>query len=143
MPAVTVPLPVSTPRVDARLVRRARDGDAGAFDEVATSLLADTYRLAAAILGNEADAADATQNAIVAAWRVLPNLEDPAEFEAWFHRILVTECRMRLRQRAAEGDSFNLDSEPREGAVPPPPPVVDRARGGRPHRACVRPSGPV
>jgi DNA-directed RNA polymerase specialized sigma24 family protein len=35
------------------------------------------YRLTLAIVGNEADAADATQDAFVAAWRQIRGLRDP------------------------------------------------------------------
>jgi RNA polymerase sigma-70 factor (ECF subfamily) len=83
-----------------RQVRAARAGDAHAFELLARSVLPVAYRLAAAILGSETEAADATQNALVAAWRELPNLRDDAAFEAWFRRILVNECRMQLRRRA-------------------------------------------
>ena len=68
---------------DAGLVRRARDGDAQAFDAIAASRISDAYRLAAAILGSQAAAADATQNALLAAWRELPHLRDLDRFSAW------------------------------------------------------------
>ena len=41
------------------------------------------YRLSFAILGNEADARDAAQEAFVAAWRQLPRLRDVVCFDAW------------------------------------------------------------
>ena len=83
-----------------RQVRAARAGDTHAFELLARSVLPSGYRLAAAILGSEVDAADAVQNALVAAWRELPNLRDDTAFEAWFRRILVNECRMHLRRRS-------------------------------------------
>jgi RNA polymerase sigma factor (sigma-70 family) len=60
------------------------------------------YRLAWAILGNSGDADDATQEAFASAWRHRRSLRDPARFDAWFGRILVNECRQRLRRRARE-----------------------------------------
>lgn len=83
----------------AHRVRDAQHGDLRAFEAIVETALPGAYRLAAAILGNEADAADATQNALVAAWRELPRLRDTGAFDAWFHRILVNECRMRVRDR--------------------------------------------
>ena len=59
------------------LVHRARGGDLAAFDAIAASRLPGAYRLAAAILGNEGEAADATQEALVAAWRGLPGCRIP------------------------------------------------------------------
>jgi len=84
---------------DAGLVRRACAGDADAFDVIVADRLSGAFRLASTILGSQADAADATQNAFLAAWRQLPQLRDIDRFDAWFHRILVNECRMRVRQQ--------------------------------------------
>ena len=50
----------------------------------------------------EAAAAAATQNALLAAWRELPNLRDLERFDAWFHRILVNECRMQVRHQSRQ-----------------------------------------
>ena len=85
---------------DTRNVRAARAGDVRAFEVIVSEKLPGAFRLASAILGNEAEAADATQNALVAAWRELPRLRDCAAFDAWFHRILVNECRMQVRRRS-------------------------------------------
>jgi RNA polymerase sigma-70 factor (ECF subfamily) len=85
---------------DTRNVRGARAGNVRAFEVIVSEKLPAAFRLASAILGNEAEAADATQNALVAAWRELPRLRDCATFDAWFHRILVNECRMQVRRRS-------------------------------------------
>ena len=58
-----------------------------------------SYRLAGMILGNADDARDATQDAVLRAWRSGPTLKDPARFDAWFDRILVNACRDQLRRR--------------------------------------------
>lgn len=59
-----------------------------------------SYRIARLILRDEAEAEDATHDAVVAAWRHWARLRDPARFDAWFGRILVNGCRDRLRRRA-------------------------------------------
>jgi hypothetical protein len=64
---------------DAQLIERARHGDASAFDALVEARLQLCYRLAWSILLNDADAADATQEAFVAAWRQLPRLRDARE----------------------------------------------------------------
>jgi DNA-directed RNA polymerase specialized sigma24 family protein len=51
---------------DEALVRRARLGDAAAFNSLVASRIDRCYRLAWSILLNDADAADATQDAFVA-----------------------------------------------------------------------------
>ena len=84
---------------DAALVRRAARGDAVAFERLVTARTDRAFRIAQAILANEADAYDATQEAFVSAWRELPRLRDPERFDAWLRRILVNACRAQLRRR--------------------------------------------
>jgi RNA polymerase sigma-70 factor (ECF subfamily) len=78
--------------VDIELVTRAQRGDRAAFGllaaEIATRFLAVSRR----ILRDIDLAEDAVQQALVAIWRDLPNLHDPARFEAWSYRLLVRAC---------------------------------------------------
>ncbi len=57
------------------------------------------YRLSYAIVGDEADARDATQETFIAAWRRIRELHDPERFDAWLQRIAVNSARMTLRAR--------------------------------------------
>jgi RNA polymerase sigma-70 factor (ECF subfamily) len=57
------------------------------------------FRLAGLILGDQNEAEDATQDALLRAWQSAASLRDPAGFGAWFDRILVNVCRDRLRRR--------------------------------------------
>ena len=84
---------------DEALVQRARLGDAAAFDRLVASRIDRCYRLAWSILLNDADAADATQDAFVAAWRELPRLRDASAFDGWLNRIVANAARMARRHR--------------------------------------------
>ena len=84
-------------RID--LIRLASGGDRDAFERVVMTSVDRSFRIAKAILGSEADARDATQDAYISAWRDLPNLRSPEQFDAWFRRILVNACRGLLRRR--------------------------------------------
>jgi RNA polymerase sigma-70 factor (ECF subfamily) len=70
---------------------------ADAFRALADRHLDASYRLAQVILGQRAEAEDATHDAFVIAWRNWSTLRDPELFEHWFDRILVNTCRNRLR----------------------------------------------
>ena len=59
------------------LVRRAQAGDREAFEVLVEQHAAETFRLAAAIVG-VADARDVAQEALVAAWQQLPAFATPA-----------------------------------------------------------------
>jgi RNA polymerase sigma-70 factor (ECF subfamily) len=93
MPGATAPL------VD-RLVERARRGDEVSFETLIRSRVDGLFRTAWAILGDEADARDAVQEACVQAWRNIPRLRDADRFDPWISRILVNACRTRLRSRS-------------------------------------------
>jgi len=62
------------------------------------------YRLAWAILGNEEEAMDATQDALTTAWQRRGSLRDRDKLEAWLGRILINKCRDRLRSRGRVRD---------------------------------------
>ena len=86
--------------VEAGLVERARHGDTLAFEALLSTRLDKLFRTAWAILGSEADARDATQDACLSTWRQLPRLRDVERFDAWLSRILVNACLLQLRRRA-------------------------------------------
>jgi RNA polymerase sigma-70 factor, ECF subfamily len=84
---------------ETALVQLACRGDHDAFAALVDARLAATLRTALAILGNEADARDATQEIFLRAWRSLPELREPDRFAAWFGRIVVNTCRTAIRGR--------------------------------------------
>jgi len=84
--------------MDPGLVIRAQRGDLEAFANLAAPLYARLHRLAASIMGDAAQAEDATQQAMLDVWRHLPQLRDPARFEAWCYRALTNACRSEGRR---------------------------------------------
>ncbi len=86
-------------RLDRALVEQARRGDIDAFETIVRSRIDAVYRLSFAILGDEADARDATQETFVAAWRRIGSVRDLDRFDAWLQRIAVNAARMALRGR--------------------------------------------
>lgn len=87
------------PLFSASLVTRAQAGDQIAFTRLIEERHKQLYRTAWAILRNDQDALDATQDACMGAWRELPRLRDPERFDAWLTRSLVNRCRTALRSR--------------------------------------------
>lgn len=78
-------------------------GDHDAFAALANAHVDRMYSLARSILRDADRAEDATQEALVRAWRELPRLRDPERFGAWLRRLLVSACYdegRRRRQRA-------------------------------------------
>jgi RNA polymerase sigma-70 factor (ECF subfamily) len=69
-----------------------------AFEALSAARLLRAYRLAALILRGDGDAQDAVHDAAVLAWTRFDELRDHDKFDAWFDRIVVNECRQRLRR---------------------------------------------
>jgi len=93
-------------------VGRADDPRARTFAELMDRRVLDgAYRYATLVIGDRADAEDATHDAALTAWRHLGELRDPAKFEAWFGRIVVNGCRDRLRSRRRLPVHLELDPE--------------------------------
>jgi RNA polymerase sigma-70 factor, ECF subfamily len=113
---------------DDALIRRARTGDAGAFGALVDTRIDRCYRLAWSILSNDADAADATQEALVAAWKQLPRLRDTAAFDGWLNRIVANSALMARRHRVRLREVSVRPANPGEGAAPHEPQQDLRAR---------------
>jgi RNA polymerase sigma-70 factor (ECF subfamily) len=79
-------------------VRRARLGDAAAFDSAVGPELEDLRRLATAIVLDRQVADDVVQESLLAAWRGLNQLRDAAAFRTWLRRIVINRARNALRQ---------------------------------------------
>ena len=80
-----------------RLVEQAMRGDQDAFASLAADSVDGCYRLAYRILRDPHRAQDATQQALLGAWRDLPTLRDPERFDAWLHRLVVNACYQEAR----------------------------------------------
>ena len=78
--------------MDTDLVTRAQHGDEEAFASLAVAVGDRLHAVAHRILRDIDLAEDATQQALLAIWRDLPQLRDPARFDAWSYRLLVRAC---------------------------------------------------
>jgi RNA polymerase sigma-70 factor (ECF subfamily) len=103
------------------LVERAMAGDLEAFTELARLSIDRLYAVARLILRDTEKAEDATQEALVAAWRDIAGLRDPDRFEPWLRRLLVHACyheaRTDRRRLHYEGQLRTLDEGARDPAV--------------------------
>ncbi|MEO8626349.1 MAG: sigma-70 family RNA polymerase sigma factor [Candidatus Limnocylindrales bacterium] len=105
--------------MDRELLLKARAGDREAFELVVAAKAEPLFRTAMAIVGNEADARDATQETFINAWRSFGHLRDPEHFDAWIGRILINQCRMALRHRGRVREIAITDSTDYRRPAPP------------------------
>ncbi len=85
------------------------------FTQQVRPMLDTLYRIAYTILGNDADAQDAAQNAVEQAYVSLDRLKDRAKFRPWLMRILKNECYIILRSKKRV---IPFDELPEESAEP-------------------------
>ena len=78
--------------MDTELVIRAQRGDEEAFASLAVAVGDRLHAASHRILRDVDLAEDATQQTLLAIWRDLPQLRDPARFDAWSYRLLLRAC---------------------------------------------------
>ncbi len=94
--------------MDTDLVIRAQRGDTTAFAAIAGAVADRFLGVARRILRDFDLAEDATQQALLAVWQDLPQLRDPARFEAWSYRLLVRACYAEGRKERRWSPNLRL-----------------------------------
>src|SRR4051795_10040573 len=112
--------------VDRDLVEQARRGDREAFAVLVHQVTDSLYAVSQRILRDPALAEDALQNALVLAWRRLPNLREIDRFEAWIHRILVHACYDESQRTRSWRTSVTVLSVEHPGRLDETSSVLDR-----------------
>jgi RNA polymerase sigma-70 factor (ECF subfamily) len=102
------------------LIKRAAAGDTVAFEQIMIHSQQKVMALSWRMLGNEADARDASQEVFLRVYKYLGRFRQDQDFFAWIYQITVNVCRdiAKKRQRhAAQFPSFaSLDTGSGEGA---------------------------
>jgi RNA polymerase sigma-70 factor (ECF subfamily) len=101
--------------VNAELIEQAQAGDAAAFEQLVgphrNEIQVHCYRF----LGSLADAEDALQETLTAAWQALPAFEGRSSVRTWLYRIATNRCLNLLRStRRRSPAELPVDVEPPE-----------------------------
>lgn len=114
---------------EARLVEAARTGDRRALDRLLRLHQPQIHAVCRRITGNDADALDATQDALIAIVRGLPRFDGRSKFSTWAYRIATNACLDELRRRKRrplvglpEHDGTTV--EPADAGTPDPGEVI-------------------
>lgn len=110
----------------AEAVRRWRDGDPDAGEELARSSMRLALRTAGALLGSREEAADVAQEVAIDVLDSLGRLRDPEAFNAWVHRITVRRTLRRLKLRRRAGATETPLALLDDSNQPPAPEGLDR-----------------
>ncbi len=125
---------------EQHLVEQARSGDQPAFEQLADHYRRELHVHCYRILGSVADAEDAVQETMLAAWRGLGRFEGRSSVRTWLYRIATNRSLNMLRtasRRPAAG--LPLDADPPEptrlGEIAWLEPYPDALLGDRDDRA--------
>lgn len=108
---------------DTGLVERIRLGDRAAFNALVQRHQATVYRVCYRILGEQEDAADATQEALLRAYRKLDTFRGQSAFKTWLIRLTVN---VSLNERERRKATLPLD-DVYSATTPDPATVIAHA----------------
>jgi RNA polymerase sigma-70 factor (ECF subfamily) len=112
------------------LIKRAASGDTVAFEQIMIHSQQKVMALSWRMLGNEADARDASQEVFLKIYKYLAGFKQDQDFFAWVYQITVNVCRdiAKKRQRhAGPFGSLSLTGEESAFEVPALQDTADEA----------------
>ena len=84
---------------EGRLIQRASEGDAAAFNMLMGAQERRMYAVALRMCGNPEDAQDCLQEAMLRIWRAISGFKGQSSFSTWAYRITMNTCLDELRKR--------------------------------------------
>jgi len=90
------------PGPDTEIAVRIAAGDESAFESVMRLHNQQMFRIARAILKDDAEAEDALQDAYLEAFRKIETFRGEARLSTWLTRIVINQSLMRLRRQKRE-----------------------------------------
>jgi len=96
---------------DAELLQRHVAGDPDAFGTLFRRHRERLWAVAVRTLGDPEEAADALQDAMIAAFRRASSFRGDSAVTTWLHRIVVNAALDRMRRRAARPAAHGQDEE--------------------------------
>jgi RNA polymerase sigma-70 factor, ECF subfamily len=96
---------------DEELLRRHVDGDPDAFGELFQRHRDRLWAVAIRTLGDPEEAADALQDAMIAAFRRASSFRGDSAVTTWLHRIVVNAALDRVRRRSSRPTAGGQDDD--------------------------------
>ena len=92
------------------LIRKAKQGDMHAFEELILKHEKIVYNVALRMMNHGEDAKDISQEVFLKAYRSLSNFDERSAFSTWLYRITHNTCIDEMRKRKGK-QSYSLEEE--------------------------------
>ncbi len=99
---------------DAYLVKRTLEGDIRAFEALIDKYKNMVFTISFRMLGNHADAEDASQEVFLRLFNSLKKYNSNHKFSNWLYQITMNICRDELRKRKNAKGNISLDEPLKE-----------------------------
>ena len=100
------------------LIRKAKQGDMLAFEELILKHEKIVYNLALRMMNHSEDAMDISQEVFLKAYRSLANFDERSAFSTWLYRITHNTCIDEIRKRKGKQTySLEEDLESEDGSM--------------------------
>ncbi len=93
--------------METKLLERAIQGDVDSFEQLIKTYNRYVYNIAYRMMGNEEDAKDMSQEALIKAYRNIKTFKMESSFSTWLYRIVINTCKDELRKRKEK--TYSLD----------------------------------
>lgn len=123
---------------DEELVKAAKQGELGAFEELVARHRDKIYARAFSMLRNEDEALDLSQEAWVKGWQRLAQFQGDSSFGTWMTRVVINLCLDQLRRRKRQRTESIEEMDEESGGVERRMPVVTTNPTERLERAELR-----
>ena len=99
---------------EALLIKKAKNGDVEAFEELIQQYEKTIYQLCLRMLKEPQEAYDAAQEVCIKVWRQLDTFEEASKLSTWIYRIATNQCLDLIRKnkrRAVEISLYQSDEQ--------------------------------
>lgn len=99
------------------LIIQSISGDIKSFETLIIGYQKMAYNVAYRIMGNEEDAKDMTQEALIKVYKNLKKFRMDSSFSTWLYRIVMNTCKDELRKKKMKVISIDQPIETGEGKM--------------------------
>lgn len=85
--------------MESTLIEKSIQGDVSSFEKLIIQYNRYVYNIAYRMMGNEEDAKDMSQEALIKAYKAIGNFKMESSFSTWLYRIVINTCKDELRKR--------------------------------------------